>query len=171
MRRAVLVWLTLAVLFSFSACSQGEDKTIKPEDILFTFQCQATVNNNGKQTECDVSRSAPGVISVKITSGDANGMTYFWKDNKFSISYSGLTAESEDCVLPKTSFAYLIKQTLDSASYSGALTASHGNEFSGSSFGYDYTISVDGETGRIRKLNIPKYGLVVELHHYRELGI
>ena len=171
MRRACFTVLTLLFLISFSGCSGTSLQGLNPEDLIFTFQANADVSCGGQQTKCVVSRSAPGVISIQVSSGELNGLTWFWEDAGFSVSFSGLTAQSEECVLPKTSFAYLIKQTLDSAANTGALTRTHGNEFSGSSPGYDFTLTADEATGHIQTLNIPKYGMTVSFHDFSELGV
>lgn len=171
MRRVCIFFFSLLLLIPFSGCSSVSGQELKPEDIIFTFQCNADVTVDGKKMQCKISRSAPGIVSVQMVSGDTKGLTFFWKDSDFSVSYNGLTAESDDCVLPKTSFAYLIKQTLDSAANVGVLTRTHGNEFSGNSSGFDFILTVEDGTSKIQKISVPKYAFTADFHDYSELGV
>ncbi len=169
MRRTAFAALALVFLL-LAGCSKVIVHELKPEDITFTFACKADITSDGKKMECTVSRSAPGIITIGVVSGGVSGLTYFWDSENFSVSYLGLAADSEECVLPKTSFAYLIKQTLDSASSTGALTKTHGNEFSGTASGYNYLITADVNTGLIQTLSIPKYNLIASFHDFSEPG-
>lgn len=168
MRRMVFLLFPLLFLFLFSGCAQPE---LKAEDIDFSFQCKADVTCNGQKTTCLFSHSAPGIASVQILSGNLNGLTYFWSGEDFSVSYSGLTVKSEECVLPQTSFASVLQQAADSSEKIETLTKTHGNEFSGIAPNFDFTITVDEKSGQIQKIDIPRYGMTVELYEYSELGL
>lgn len=170
MRKAFWTLVSFLVLFSFSSCSRALTPELNAEDLVFTFQCKADVDCAGQKTSCILNRSSPETVRVQIVSGEMNGLTYFWNGDRFSVSFGGLTAESEECVLPKASFALLLKQTLDSASAAGSLVKMHGGEFSGSSAGYDFTLTADRATGTLRTLKIPKYGLTVDLYDYSASG-
>lgn len=166
MRRIVLILLPL--IFLLSSCAQPG---LKAEDIVFSFQCKADVTWNGQKTACAFSRSAPGIASVQLLSGDLSGLTYFWSGQDFSVSYGDLTSKSDECVLPPTSFASILQQAVDSAATDGVLTKTHGDEFSGSAPGFDFTVTVNEKTCTMQKIDIPRYGLTAELYDYSELGL
>ena len=168
MRRIILVLLSTLFLVFFSGCAQQEQKA---EDIDFSFQCKADITFDGQKNTCVFSHSAPGIASVELLSGDLSGLTYFWSGEDFTISYSGLTAKSDECVIPKTSFASVLQQTVDCAQKSGSLTKTHGSEFSGSVGGFDFIIAVDENSGQIQKINVPKYNMVAHFYDYSELGL
>lgn len=169
MRRITFILLPLFLfLFLLSGCAQPESKA---EDIDYSFQCKADITSNGQKMTCSFSHSAPGIATVQFLSGDLNGLTYFWSGEDFSVSYSGLTAKSEECVLPQTSFASILQQAVDSAQKSGTLTKTHGNEFSGHASAFDFTVAVDGKTGQIQKIDIPRFGITAVLYDYSELGL
>lgn len=168
MRRIILLLFPVLFLFLFVGCAKPE---LKAEDIDFSFQCKADLTCNGQKTTCAFSRAAPGIATIQLLTGDLSGLTYFWSGEDFSISYSGLTAKSDECVLPETSFASILQQTIDCAEKSGALTKTHGSEFSGSASGFDFTVTVDETSGQIQKVDIPKYSITANLYDYSELGI
>ncbi len=167
MRRILSLLFSVLFLLLFSGCAKPE---LKAEDIDFSFQCKADLTCNGQKVTCTFSRAAPGIATVRLLTGDLSGLTYFWSGEDFTISYGGMTAKSEECVLPKTSFASVLQQTVDCAEKSGALTKTHGSEFSGSASGFDFTVTVDEASGEIQKIDIPKYGITASLYDYSELG-
>ncbi len=171
MRRMFFSLMPVLFLLLFGGCSQIKQQSLKAEDIDFSFQCKADVTCNGQMTTCILSRPAPGIASIQLSSGDLSGLTYFWSGEDFTISYIGLTAKSEECVLPKIAFASVLQQTVDYAEQSGVLTKTHGNEFSGSAPGYDFTVSVNEDSGQIQKIDVPKYGITANLYDYSELGV
>ncbi|HEX2985832.1 MAG TPA: hypothetical protein VHO71_03365 [Caproiciproducens sp.] len=171
MKRLLCVFISFSVFIILFGCGSGPERTFNADDIELTFQCKADISYNGQTISGSISRAAPGIVSVQITSGGLNGLTYYWTGENFDISYSGLTAKNQDCVLPKTSLPFLIRETLDSAAKTGALTKTHGNEFSGSASGYDYTLKLDESSGKISEISIPKYGIDAKLHDYSELGV
>lgn len=168
MRRIIAVLFPLLFLILLAGCAKPE---LKAEDIIVTFQCKADITCNGQKTTCSFSRAAPGIATLQLLTGDLSGLTYFWSGEDFSISYGGLTAKSEECVLPKTSFASLLQQAIDCTEKSGALTKTHGSEFSGIAPGFDFTVNVDENSGQIQKISIPKYSIDASLYEYGELGI
>lgn len=164
------LFLALA-FFLVSGCSLQKQVELKPEDILLSFQCKANITAGEQKYSCILSHSAPGIGSVQVTSGDLNGLIYNWSGENFSVSYSGVTAESEECVLPKSSFAALLQSVLNTAERDGTLVKTHGNEFSGTGDGYDFTVIVDAGTGQIQTITVPQYAISVNLSDYSELGI
>jgi hypothetical protein len=164
MRRTVVAFLSILFLFMFVGCSKKE---IKAEEINFNFQCKADVACGEQKITCELNRSAPGIVSIQILSGDLKGLVYNWSGEDFSVSYSGLAAKSEDCVLPKASFAVILKQMFDQAATSGALTKTHGNEFSGNFNDCDFTLVTNG-IGQIQKISIPHRGISAELYDYNK---
>ncbi len=166
MRRVLLILLPL--LFLLSGCSQPE---LQAEDIDFTFQCKADVTYNGQKSACAFSRSAPGIATVQLLSGDLSGLTYFWSGQDFTVSYGELTSKSDECVLPPTSFAVILQQAVDSAATNGVLTKTHGNEFSGHAPDFDFTVTVNEKTCKMQKIEIPRYSMTFELYDFGEVGL
>lgn len=157
--------------FLLAGCSGQTQPQLKQTDLLFSFQCKAEVTAGQQKYSCILIHSAPGIGSVQVTSGDLEGLLYNWSGENFSISYNGVAADSETCVLPKTSFAYLLQSVIDNAQKNGGLTRTHGNEFSGAGEGYDFMLAADGATGQIQKISIPKYEISADFSEYSELGI
>ena len=168
MRRIAILLLSILIVFSVTACTA---QNIQAKDVDFAFHCKANINCNSEQISCDLSHTAPGMASIQLLSGDLNGLNYYWSGDDFTVSYSGLSAKSDDCVLPQTSFAVILLQTLDYAQKSGALTKTHGNEFSGNLNGIDFTITADSGTGHIQTISIPHSRITAELYDYTEQGL
>ncbi|WP_444640609.1 hypothetical protein ACRQU7_10210 [Caproiciproducens sp. R1] len=160
MRRTAICLFSFFLVFSFSACAAQE---IKAEDIVFCFHCTADIDYNGEKIQCALSRDAPGRANVQFLSGDMNGLTYDWSGEGFSVSYSGLSAKSDECVLPDTSFAVVLLQVLDYAEKDGSLTRTHGDEFSGTVEGIDFTMTADRSTGQIQTISIPQKKLKAQM--------
>lgn len=137
----------------------------------FAFHCKANITFADERITCDLSHTAPGMASMQLLSGDLSGLNYYWSGEDFTVSYCGLSAKSDECVLPQTSFALLLLQTLDYAQKGGVLTRTHGDEFSGSLNGIDFTITADNSTGRIQTIAIPRNNIVAELYDYTEQGM
>jgi hypothetical protein len=167
MRRTRIAFFAVLLLIVFAGCSRAE---VKAEEIDFHFQCDVNIVSGEQKINCCLNRTSPGIVSLKIASGDLNGMTYDWSGEDFSITYCGLTAKSESCVLPTYSFAEVLKQTLDCAEKSGSLTKTHGNEFSGNLNGFDFTLTTDGD-GRIQKITVPGRNFSAEFYNYTEQGL
>jgi hypothetical protein len=165
-RKSIAAIIGILLIFVFSGCAKQD---IKAEEIDFIFNCKANVTFEGQKLTCQLNRTAPEIINIQIISGDLNGLIYDWDGEGFSISYSGITAKSENSVLPKAAFAEIIKQTLDCACKDGALTKTHGNEFAGKYNDMDFTIATDGN-GQISKITIPQRGITAELYEYTEQG-
>lgn len=168
--RHLIVPLACFIGVLCSGCSGQNPTQLKPEDLMFSFQCRAEVTSGIQKFTCILAHSAPGMGSVQVTSGESAGLTYYWSGQNFSISYAGVTAESEDCVLPKSSFAYLLQSVMDHAEKDGTLAKTHGNDFSGVGDGYDFTLTADG-TGQIRNITIPKYEVSANLSDFTEIGV
>ncbi len=168
MRRIAVLLSSFLFAFLFTACSPRE---IKAADIDFAFHCKADITCGEEQITCDLSHTAPGMASIQILSGDLNGLNYYWSGQDFTISYCGLSAKSDDCVLPETSFSLILLQTLDYAQKSNVLTRTHGNEFSGSMNGIDFTITADNNTGQIQTISIPHNSVMAKLYDYTEQGL
>ena len=167
MRRIAVMLISVLFLFVFSGCVHQE---LKAEEIDFVFHCKADIVCDQQKVTCELRRTAPGIESVRIISGDLNGLMYDWSGENFSVSYSGLIAKSDDCVLPKTSFISILRQTLDYAAKSGTLTRTHGNEFSGNLNDSDFTVTTNG-TGQIQKVSIPHRGITADLYNYTDQGL
>ncbi|MBW7573708.1 hypothetical protein [Caproiciproducens faecalis] len=153
------------MIFSFFACAAQE---IQAEDLVFCFHCNADINYDGEKIQCAFSRDAPGRASVQFLSGNLNGLTYDWSGENFSISYSGISAKSEECVLPDTSFAVILLQILDYSEKSETLVKTHGDEVSGSMNGVDFTMTADRTTGQIQTICVPQRNLEVQLHDFTQ---
>lgn len=169
-----LGWLVPVFLLCFltAGCSgKIQQAHLEQKDLLFSFQCKAEVTAGQNRYSCIFTHSAPGMGSVQITSGNLAGLMYNWSGENFSVSYNGVTAESADCVLPKTSFANLLQSTVDRAQKDGSLAKTHGSEFSGTGDGYDFTLTADAATGQMQKISIPKYEISADFSNYSELGV
>nr|WP_319488160.1 hypothetical protein [uncultured Caproiciproducens sp.] len=165
MRRTALWLFAVFVIFSCPACKAQE---IKAADINFSFHCIADIDYNGEKITCGLNRDAPGRASVQFLSGDLNGLTCDWSGEGFSISYSGLSAKSDDCVLPDTSFAVILLQILDYAEKSDSLIETHGDELSGTMNEINFTMTAEKSTGLIKTISIPQKNLTAKLHDYTQ---
>lgn len=168
MRRTAIFLFAILMVFSCTACSS---KNIQPADLAFTFHCKANITAGGEKIKSDFHYTAPGIASIQLLSGDLNGLNYYWSGGDFTISYVGLSAKSEACVLPQNSFVVVLLQTLDYAQQEGALTKQKGRELSGSFNGIDFTITADSTTGHIQTISVPGKGLHAELYEYADEGL
>lgn len=168
MRRIAILIASFLFTFLVTGCAPAK---INAVNIDFTFHCEAKITCSDELMTCDLSHTAPGLASIQLSSGDLNGLNYYWSGQDFTISYCGLSAKSKDCILPQTSFALVLLQTLDYAQKDGTLTRTHGNEFSGSLDGIDFTITVESSTGQIQTISIPHSNVVAELYNYTEDGL
>lgn len=160
-------WVASAAVFFLllCGCSIGEPK-IRPEDIDFVFSCKADVSAGGQSFTVELNRAGPLNATVKIVSGSGSGLAWYWNGQNFAQTYQGLSAESDRCVLPQGSFASALVDTLDEAEKQGSLTRVGGNVFSGSSKDGDFTLTADGSTGSITKIEVPGWNVSASLYGY-----
>lgn len=119
MKKFFLVCLT-AFLMLAAGCSSG-GKALSAQDIDFTFSCKVDVSSPVGNYSCAFSRAGMENASVEIISGNGNGLKWYWNGGNFNQTYCGLSAGSENCVLPCNSFALMLVKTVDGASQPGAL--------------------------------------------------
>lgn len=165
MRRTAYCLFAIFIIFSVSACKAQE---IQAADLNFSFQCTADIDYNSEKIVCAFSRNAPGRASVQFLSGDLSGLTYDWSGEGFSVSYSGISAKCDDCVLPDTSFAVILLQIMDYSEKSGSLVKTHGDELSGSMNGTDFTMTADRKTGQIKTISVSQRNLTANFHDYTQ---
>lgn len=166
MKKFLLVCLT-AFLMLAAGCSSG-GKALSAQDIDFTFSCKADVSSPAGNYLCAFSRAGMENASVEIVSGNGKGLKWYWNGGNFNQTYCGLSAGSESCVLPCSSFASMLVKTVDGASQPGALKKSGDNVFAGSLNGYNFTLAADGKTGKIQSLDIPTPGFSFRFHDFKE---
>lgn len=157
MRRLIRILVTGLLLAALTGCSN--QRLMKPSDIDFTFSCKVGLAVAGQNMTCTLTRNGPEDAELRVLSGGLEGMGCNWNGNGFVLTYQGLAAKSDSCVLPQTSFAKVLIQVLDCASKPGALTRSRGNEFSGKAQGDDFTLTSDPATGRILSVSVPERGI------------
>lgn len=168
MRRIAFFLLSVLIVFSITACTS---QNMEAADIEFAFKCKAKITYNNEQITCELSHTSPKMASLQVLSGSLNGLNYYWSGNDFTISYAGLSAKSDDCVLPQFSFAVILLQTLDYAQKIESLTKTYANEFSGDMDGVNFTIAADSTTGYIQKISIPDNSITAELFDFTEQGL
>jgi hypothetical protein len=168
MRRTTIFFFAILIIFSCTSCSS---KDIQTADLNFAFHCKADIISEGEKMKCDFNYTAPGIASIQLLSSDLSGLNYYWSGGDFTVSYVGLSAKSEKCVLPEKSFAVILLQTLDYAQQEGALTKQKGSKFSGSLNGAGFTITADSGTGQIQTISIPGKGIQAELYEYTKQGL
>lgn len=164
-RRMIAGGLALCLLLGGCA-----GRRMQAEDLDFTFDCKADVHCAAGDLTCSFQRTGPQNASVQILSGGPEGLAFRWNGDGFTQMYLGLAAQNESCVLPKDAFAAVLIDTLDQAEKQGALTATHGGEFSGNA-GYDFTLTADPGTGRILTLSVPECGFQAEFYDYAQKTI
>lgn len=164
MRRKSALWLLAVCVLFFSGCSK---QNFQAEDIVFAFSCKIDVESDDGGMTCSFSRTGPQSANIGILSGDAEGLDFDWNGDGFTTAYGGLSVKNGSCVLPDTSFASLLVGSLDRAQQDGALTKSHGGEFSGRSGGFDFILIADVSTGRIAELSVPEKNLKVKFYEYK----
>jgi hypothetical protein len=162
--RCKILAAVLAVCFLLSGCT---GKKIQAEDLDFQFDCKVDVHCSAGDFTCSFQRTGPKIASLQIISGGAEGLSWNWNGNGFTMLYQDLAVNHENCPLPQDSFACVLVDTLDEAAKRDALTPTHGNEFSGNA-GYDYTLTADLETGKILTLSVPECGVKAEFYDYAQ---
>lgn len=167
MRRGFRILFASFLLLFLVACSQKQP--IDASDIDFLFSCKADVTSGGQTVSCSFCRMGAEDSDLQILSGGAAGMGYDWDGDGFTLTYQGLAAKSESCVLPDTSFESVLVRAVDAAAKPGTLTWTHGNEFSGTIGGDDFTLTVDPQTGQILTLTVPNMGVGAKFHDYQPI--
>ncbi|MFU0833703.1 MAG: Secreted protein [Oscillospiraceae bacterium] len=166
MRRKILA-AAAAFCFLLSACA---GQKIQAKELDFQFDCKVDVHCSAGDFTCSFQRTGPKIASLKVISGGAEGLSWNWNGNGFTLLYQDLVVNHENCPLPPDSFAYVLVETLDEAAKPDALTPTHDNEFSGNA-GYDFTLTADPETGKILTLNVPEYGISAQFYDYAQTTV
>lgn len=168
MRKVCLT--AMAFLFLLAAgCSAG--RQLKAEDLIFTFSCKTDIVCAEESATCSYSRSGMEAAELSVLSGHAQGLGCLWNGDGFSLTYLGLAAQSSACILPDGSYASVLVKTMDAAAQNGALTWTHGCEFSGNAAGYDFTLTADPDTGRIKTLSVPDRDFQATFYDYEQKAL
>jgi hypothetical protein len=165
--KRIFVLFLLSCLLLVPGCSAGH-KTMAPEEIDFVFSCKIDVASRDGNFTCAFNRAGKRDASVAILSGSGEGLKWYWSGNTFRQTYNGLSAENETCVLPEKSFASVLVNALDLAEQRGTLKRTDGNAFSGSMDGGTFTITADGNTGKIVAFSMPDRSLNITFRDYDE---
>lgn len=168
MKRSIRILTLFFCLTLLSGCA-GQHP-MKASDLDFTFLCKIEASGNGQSTVCSFSRSGPENAEMKVLSGSSAGMGFDWAGDGFTLTYQGLAAKSETCVLPDTSFEAVLVRVLDEAQKPGVLTWTHGNEFSGSAGGDDFVLTANPNSGQIQTVSVPGMGVLVKFYDYEAVG-
>ena len=164
MRKAFSLLFILLIIGGLSACAVTPQ--VKADNIIFQFTCKAKIKMQDKEYSCCINRSAPQTASITLLAPDTlKGMTYNWNGSNFSMTYQGITAEHDSCVLPETSFSSLMIRVLDAANKTDILKRKSSNEFTGTLDDADFTITVDQSSGYIQQIQFPKYNLHADLEY------
>lgn len=161
--RKIFIFLLLSTFLVFSACTEQQTKTA---DINYCIHCTADISCNGEEVNCALSRDATSRASIKFLSPEYYGLTYYWSGKDFSISYSGLSAISSECILPQTSFAVQILKVLDYAESNKDALDKQGDNVTGSLNGFDFTINAENSTGLIKSILISQNNTIVKLYDH-----
>jgi hypothetical protein len=168
MKRSIRILAFFFCLTLLSGCA-GQHP-MKASDLDFTFFCKIKASCSGQNTVCSFSRSGPEDAEMKVLEGGSAGMGFDWSGDGFTLTYQGLAAKSEKCVLPDTSFEAVLVRVLDEAQKPGVLTWTHGNEFSGNAGGDDFLLTADPNSGQIQTVSVPGMGVSVQLYDYEAVG-
>ncbi|MVB10646.1 hypothetical protein CAFE_13420 [Caprobacter fermentans] len=166
MRRNMIA-AAAALCLLLGGCAKSR---IGVEDLDFQLDCKANVHYSGGSVTCSFQRLGPENAALEILSGGPEGLCWNWNGDGFTATFQGLAAGGKDCVLPQDSFAAVMVHTLDQAEKPGSLIPTHDNEFSGNA-GYDYTLTADPETGKIKTLSVPDCNVTVDFYDYAEKTI
>jgi hypothetical protein len=163
--KRIVTFLVAAWLLLLSGCSSGQ-KTLAAQDIDFVFSCKIDVTSPSGNLTCSFDRAGRQSAAIAVLSGNGSGLKWYWNGDGFRQTYFGLSAGSETCVLPEKSFASTLVKALDCAEQPGTLDSVGENAFSGSINGCAFTITADGNTGKIRTLSVPDRSLTVTFHDF-----
>lgn len=165
MRRNVIPAAAVLIMLLFSGC--GSREQIKPESINFAFACSTDISSPQGNMSYSLSRDGAAETSLKVLSGPAKGLCWYWDGDGFSATYKGLAVKSGECVLPKYSPADILVRVLDASDKNGALTESENGEFSGSTDDdIDFTLTADPETCNIKTISVPEYNIKAKFYNY-----
>lgn len=154
MRKALAVLIGLFLIISISGCSAAPFKSAK---IIFSFTGSAQIKQGDSEIVCTIMRAAPKSASIAIQSPkELSGLTYTW-GSSFSSVYAGITNKSAECDLPQNCFAPLLIKVLDAAEKPDALCRENNSTLSGSTDQVSYVLTIDGSSGFIQKIEIPRY--------------
>lgn len=166
MRRRILA-VAAVICFLLSGCA---GQKLQAKELDFQFDCKVDVHCSEGDYTCSFQRTGPKIASLQVVSEGAQGLSWNWNGNGFTMLYQDLSVNHEICPLPQDSFACVLVQTLDEAAKPDALTPTHDNEFSGNA-GYDYTLTADPETGKILTLDVPEYDMNAQFYDYAQTTV
>ena len=143
------------------SCSAVE----KVPEVITAVDKNASVEYDGCNYECHITRLTDGVVSVGINSPEnLSGLVYRQADGKFSLSCGELICKTDSITLPETSFPIMIINILSSASVKeNLLYCSSENgifKFTGNSDTGAYRLFADSE-GNITEIFDENTGLKI----------
>lgn len=161
MKKLCVIVLGLAAVFVMCSCSAAE----KVPDVITGIDKNASVEYDGMNYECHITRLTDGVVSVGVNSPEnLSGLMFRQADGKFSVSCDNLICKTDSITLPDTSFPIMIIKILSSASVKdNLLYCSSENgifKFTGNSGIGSYQLFADRE-GNITKIFDDNTGLKV----------
>ena len=151
-------WLVSAVIpvLCFLLCGCGEgflSKTVKPEDLQFTFDCPAVIQTEDQSWECYVFHNLAQKTEITVTdSGSMNGLQYRQNGTEISLLYDGMEYAAKKELFPQTCCFSQIADVLNGAQAYETLIPLGQNMFSCSVNGKAFRITADQE-GRILELS------------------
>ncbi|MDD6489028.1 MAG: hypothetical protein PUG48_04330 [Clostridia bacterium] len=161
MKRLCVIVLSLAVVFVMCSCSVAE----KIPEVITGIDKNASVEYDGMNYQCHITRLTDGVVSVGVNSPEnLSGLMFRQADGKFSVSCDNLICKTDSVTLPETSFPFMIIKILSSASVKENLlycSSENGSfKFTGNSDTGAYQLFTDKE-GNITKICDDNTGLKV----------
>lgn len=148
----------------FSACNSSISE---PPEIVKEFSNAATVICGDDKFDCEISRNAQGLTSVKVLEPtELKGLTFLWNGEGHSVDYSGLSCKFSSNFLPENSFATAIMEVLNTIDNSEGIkqksSGKDGTIYVGESKSGKFRLTTDSCTGDITEINIDNLKLSVK---------
>lgn len=157
-------------MMSLCILSTGCSEQLTPEkDPVTDFSCNADVVMNDCNIKCKIFRTSEGLSEIEVTSPEElNGLKYKWLGNNYSVSYQGLTCETQSQFLPDNSFAKAIVNALNETSKPESLTPvssqKDSSTYSGNTDSGKFQITVDNSSGFIKELSFDDSSLTAKFY-------
>ncbi len=158
MRKTVCLFAALGLLLLYLTGCEKTQANLS-ETIYTNFTASADICFKGIQMECTVTRSTSQTASVSILKPDIlNGMTFTLENGQQSISYQGLSCNSETSLLPQTCFVSAMLDVLSVADCPDQLRCVSSDKGHSAYLGEcpsgEFKITVNDKTGFIEKIEI-----------------
>ncbi len=137
-------------LFFIMLLTSCQNTAKPPEGINTSFTANCQITKEDFLIKCSVTSTPENIIRLYVFEPlELKGLTFQIIDNKYKMSYEGLSSENQDTFLPKISFANIIFNTLKEISNLENLTLLESSEtqstFSGTCDSGYFTVKVNSE--------------------------